>query len=224
MSAESDKSKSPTRLESAATTLIVMTTIIGALVAWRAALSASAAGSSDNAGLRSMTWAQTSKTTHTVDAYEDYRLFLKYKLHSELGDYIEGSQEGAKGEEASALAHEQEEARKVAEINVSFLDESLSSRYLTRDGSFAVGRELGEKWAADARRYDMNPEPHFRRADRYRERKKSQLRAGILLTLALLFYTLFRVIGGSARFFFFGIAVTLTTCGSLWALLLERGA
>lgn len=211
------------RLDGAVTALVVITTIVGALIAWRANLTSTRAGSADNAGLSSLTWAESSKTLHTVDAFEDYRLFLNYKSSDQLGDIIEERlPEVEEVDEKAGLERELEEARQLAQINMSFLDETKASRYLTRDGRFSLERQMGEKWAAAAGRQEVDSQPRFDRADRLRKRKKSQLVAGILLTLALFVFTLFRLFKGPLRLAMVGLGITLLLSGSIWAIVLER--
>ena len=63
-------------------------------------------------------------------------------------------------------------------------------RYLTRDGSYAVDRELGENWAEAGQSLDLYPEPHFTEANRSREKANWLIIAFIPLAVSLLFYTL----------------------------------
>ena len=193
------------------------------MVAWRAALSEDIAGDADYGGLRSLTWAEESQALHTVDAYEDYRLFLNYRRSDHLSELIEeGQEEDLTPEEETALAKELEDARQVAEVNISFLDDTKASRYLNRDGTFALQRELGEKWAAARKKHDMNFAPQFENADKYRDKTERQLKAGILITIALVMLTLFESFAGGIRMVFLGLGAILFVWGSVWAVMLER--
>ncbi|MCA9793928.1 MAG: hypothetical protein KC910_19095 [Candidatus Eremiobacteraeota bacterium] len=198
--------------------LIAVATILGAVVAWRAALSEDIAGDSDYAGIRCLNWAEEARTIHSVDAYEDYRLFLAYRRNDLLGDLIEEKEP----ESGTFLDQKREEARQLAEINVSFLDQSKASRYLSRDGSFALDRELGEKWAAARRKRDMNSEVQFSAADRYRKKTEAQLKAGVLLTFSLVLLTLVESFAGPIRYALVAGGALFIVWGSIWALLLER--
>jgi hypothetical protein len=222
--ATSNDGQDSSKLETAVAMFIALATIVGALVAWRAALSEDIAGDADYAGLRSLTWAEESKALHMVDAYEDYRLFIKYRYNDHLGDLIEaGLEDGSVGEDESvALNQDLEEARQIAEVNVSFLDETKASRYLNRDGTFALNRELGEKWSAARRKHDMSFTPRFDEADKYRDKTEKQLMAGIIITIGLVFFTLFESFAGGIRMVFLGLGAALFLWGTVWALLLER--
>lgn len=218
--AEQESSES-NPLRNTVAVLICLSTIVGALIAWRAALSEDIAGDADYAGLRSLAWAEEAKTLNTMEAYEDYRLFLAYKGHDKLGDLIEENSHEADEEESSALGRDLEESRQISEINIAFLDETKASRYLNRDGTFGLERELGEKWAADTRKYDMNSEPRFQEADRYRDKTEKQLKAGILVTIALVLFTLFEAFSGPVRKVSLALGVLLFLGSTVWALMLE---
>jgi hypothetical protein len=225
MSEKNEKAteKGTEKLEGLAAVLISICTIVGALVAWRAALSEDIAGDADYVGIRSLTWAEESRTIHTVDAYEDYRLFLSYRGNDQLGDLIEASKpKSDSDEELAALERDLEEARQVAEVNVSFLDETKASRYLNRDGSFAFDREMGEKWSAAGRRHDLHSGPRFEEADKYRLKTEKQLTTGVILTIALVLFTLFEAFSGPIRMLFLGLGGVLFAWGTIWAILLER--
>jgi hypothetical protein len=63
-------------------------------------------------------------------------------------------------------------------------------RYLERDLSYDKQRDLGEAWAEEAQKEDINPEPHFTLADALRFKTSWLVVAIIVLTAALWFYTL----------------------------------
>jgi hypothetical protein len=194
------------------TALVIITTIVLALNAWRAAMTADSVAGSDYQGIRALTKAESVRTTDTVDAYEDYRLFLNYQTNTGLADALE---------EFDGLERDVEESRQLAQIDVSFLDESKASRYLDRSGGYAIERQLGEKWAAAARQYELNHKPRFEDGDRLRKIKRSQLIAGLVLTVALFFLTLCRIFHGTTEKVLMGIGTLLLLGGSLWALVLE---
>lgn len=220
----STSNRDSSKLETGVALLIALATIVGAFVSWRAALSEKVARGADYTGLRSLTWTEESKALHVVDAYEDYRLFLQYRYNDRLGELIvEGMENTTVGdEESAALNSDLEAARQIAEVNVAFLDETKSSRYLNRDGTFALNRELGEKWAAARKKNDMNYAPRFEKADEYRKKNERQVLAGVLITIGLILFTLFESFSGRIRIVFLVFGSVLSLGGTVWAVLLER--
>lgn len=218
MSEELESGDSSDRFSVVVAVLIAAATILGAIVSWRAALSEDIAGDQDYSGLRSLAWAEEARTLNAIDAYEDYRLFLAYRRSDLLGDLIEEQ----KPDEDSYLGNRLQETRQLAEINVSFLDETKASRYLKRDGGYALDRELGEKWAQARRKKDMDASPYFEAADRYRSKTESQLKAGFLLTCSLVFLALIETFKGVARYIFLALASAFMLWGSVMALMLEK--
>jgi hypothetical protein len=149
---------SESRWQTLAAVLIALVTVAGALVAWRAAVAADAAGDADFAGVQATLNREETRALNTVDAYEAYGAFTAYQRHNALGDLIAQDQANvATEDEALLLESERADAHDLALASQHL----FPNRFLNRDGTYSVQRQLGELWADAAREKNLNPEPQF---------------------------------------------------------------
>src|SRR5262245_24931038 len=135
------------RLETAIALLIALVTVIGALAAWRSSVAADGSGDEDFAGLRATLNAEETRALNYVDAYEHYGAYTAYRRYEALGDAIAEDMADASEEEYEKL-----EAERADAYDLSIANESLfPNRFLSRDGTYNVEREIGEQWATEAR-------------------------------------------------------------------------
>ena len=152
--------------------MIAVGTLIGAVLAWRISADAAEADDADFAGLHAVLIAEETRTVNDIDLFRHYRAYTHYKLQLELEAYAT--------DESLELT-----AENLSDINQLF----FPSRYLNRDGSYAVQREVGETWAQAQQVADLNPSPHFDQADFLRSRARSRTLTFILLAMSLFFFT-----------------------------------
>lgn len=203
------------RLQTVVAVLIAVVTLLGATVAWRAALAADEAGDADFAGLTAVLNAEQTRTLNNTTLYEHYRAFTAYLYHNELGNLIAADLDSAPAAEADRLNRQKTEAWDIATANQTF----FPNRYLNRDGSYNVERELGETWAQAAQQQDVNPEPHFVASDRLRSRANWLIGVLIILAVALVLYTLAEGLNPAFKFIRFSLAL-----GGTFFLLLSVAA
>ncbi|MBL8057639.1 MAG: hypothetical protein JNK29_13130 [Anaerolineales bacterium] len=188
----------PNPLETIVAVLIALITVAGALVAWRASVAADGAGDADNGGLRAMLNVEETRASNAVNGYEAYGAFVNYARYQRLGDLLEADPA------AADLEAERADARDLALANQFLFD----SKFLNRDGTYDLQRQLGEMWADASREKDLNPEPQFQEADKLRERSNWLLAVVAVLAVGLVLLTLVEAVGGRFQ-------VALTSLGAV---------
>jgi len=134
-------------------------------VAWRASVAADGAGDADFAGLKASLNAEETRSINFVNAYEHYGAYTAYSRYIQLGDLLEkevDSNAGLSEEEAFLLDRQRAEAYDLADAN----QDLFPNRFLNRDGSYSVQREMGEAWADAAKEKDLNPDPQYAEAEK----------------------------------------------------------
>lgn len=205
------------RLETIVAILIALTTVIGAVVAWRASVSADGAGDADFAGLRAATNAEETRALNYVNVYEHYRAFSEYKRHNDLGDLIAEAQANATEEEAAFLERDRADAFDIATAK----QQLFPNRFRNRDGTYSIQREMGELWADAAKEKDLNPEPQFAEADALRLKTNNLFVALTILGVSLVAYTLVEVAGRRLQYPLIAIGTLLLIAGTGMSLYLE---
>ena len=218
---ETPSTQSSDRFKFAVGLLLAVVTVIGAVAAWRAAIAADGASNADFAGLAATLNAEETRALNHVTAYEHYRAYTAYLRHNELGNAIAEDWPDASDADALTLERQQTEAWDLAtEIQGSF----FPNRYLKPDGSYDTPRELDESWADAAQGKDLNPEPHFSRADRLRSKSTTLVSLLIILAVALLLYTLAETIERRIRYVMALAGTLLLVSGVILLVIVEFSA
>jgi hypothetical protein len=196
--------------------LIAFVTMIGAVVAWRAALAADAANNADANGLAATINAEETRALNLVTAYEHYRAYTDYLRYNELGNTIYDDLSSASAEQFDILDRQKTEAWDLA----TELQESsfFRSRYLDREGNYDTARELDELQADAARQKDLNPDPHFALSDRLRAKSTTLVSILIPLAAALWCLTLAESLTHNVKYLLAG-GGTLLLAASIIALI-----
>jgi hypothetical protein len=206
------------RFKTIVASAIAFVTVMSAIVAWRAALAAGDASNADMAGLAATLNAEETKSLNSLKAYEHYRAFTTYLRYAILGDLLAEDAANAPEEEAAELDQQRGDAYALAiEIESNF----FSSRYLDPEtGNYDTYRELGEAEADAEQAKDINPAPHFDRADRLRTKSNSLIAVLVVFAVALWFYTLAEGMRHSFKYVlaFGGTLFALIGVGALFAL------
>ncbi len=205
------------RLETVVAILIAVATVFGALVAWRSSIADDGAGDADFAGLRASVSAEETRALNYVDAYESYGAYANYKRYQEMGNLVEADQADASEAEAALLERERADSQDLSISNQRL----FPNKFLDRDGSYNVNRQLGELWADAAKENNLNPEPQFAEAEQLRGKSASLLIAATVLAIALVFYTLVEVFGPRGQYVMAGLGSLCLIAGTVFALLIE---
>ncbi len=206
-------------LETLAAILIAIVVVIGALVAWRASVADDGAGDADYEGLRAATNVAATRSLNYVNAYESYGGYVNYWRNNRLAELIEDEMETASPEQLPVLTEQYQVAVDLADAG-SYL---VERRFLERDGSYNVQRQLGEMWADASREKDLEYTSKFDEADRGRGKTRRLLVAFMILSIAPIFYSLVESVSGNARYTLLGVGSLFMVVGALVALLVEMG-
>jgi hypothetical protein len=205
------------RLETIVAILIAIATVFGAVVAWRSSVADDGAGDADFAGLRASVRAEETRALNYVNAYESYGAYTNYRRYQDMGDLIEADQPSAPEEVATVLERQR----------ADYHDLSISSqrlfpnKFLDRDGSYNVKRQLGELWADAAKENDLNPDLQFAEADQLRAKANWLLAAVTILAIALVFYTLVETVGDRMKYLLVTLGSLSMIAGVVFALFVE---
>lgn len=200
--------------------LIALATLIGAVVAWRASVAADGAGDADFAGLRAtVNWEET-RALAAVTVYENYSAFMNYRRYEELGNLLVEEQNQREDDEAAALEPERVSAYDLALAN----QQLFPNKFLNRDGSYALQREVGEIFADAAKEKDLQPDSQYAEADKLRAQTDQLLVAVTILAAALVFYTLVETVGRRLQYLFVGAGLLCTLAGAVMAIMVEFAA
>lgn len=200
-------------LETVTALLIAVVVVIGALIAWQASRVDDSAGDADYAGLHALTTAEQTRALHLIRAYEDYGLYLNYWRNNLLSEEVAARLDGASPEEMPALEQEYKTSVNLADVNMGYFE----ARYLNRDGSYNLQRQLGEMWSDAGREMDLGYEAQFAEADALRGKTLKLLLALMVLTIAPVFYSLVEAVDGRQRYLMVALGTLFAIAGLVLA-------
>lgn len=205
------------RLETLIAILIALTTLIGAVVAWRASVAADGAGDADFAGQRATVNLEETRALSAVNAYENYGAYAAYRRNNDLGDLIAEDEAKVEEEEASLLDIERANAHDLSIANQGL----FPNKFLNRNGSYALQREIGEYFADAAKEKDLQPDASYAEADKLRNKTNQLLLAVTVLAVGLVFYSLIEATAKSLRYPLVGLGSLCLVAGTVFALMIE---
>lgn len=202
--------------------LIAIVTVCAALVAWRASVSADAAGDNDYDGLRSVVNAQEANTLGTVEAFTHAQAYANYRRYDETVNTLNEELEEASGREAKDL----EKKVKDAEVLVDAKLKMFPNKFMERDGKsgqsrYNTRREVGQYVANLARTRDMLSDEHFQDAERYRTKTEKLLLGVVILSLSMVALTLVETFEGTTRKLSFVVGLVLALGGVGFSIAME---
>jgi hypothetical protein len=215
MTAEPDTGSN--RLETLVAILIAVVTVIGAVVAWRASVADDGAGDADFAGLRASLNAEETRALNAVNAYEHYGAYTTYWRYNALGDALAEEIELAPEAAVEALDRQRAEAYDLADAN----QDLFPNRFLNRDGTYSVAREMGQAWADAAREKDLYPDPQYAEADQLRTKSNRLLGSITILGVALVAFTLVETVGGRLKMALVLLGTALALAGTVLAVMID---
>lgn len=207
-------------LETIVAILIAVATVLGAVIAWRASVVADAAGDADFAGMRASVNAAETHALNYVNSYEHLGAYTTYSRYEQLGNEIGKELESGDAlseEQVWALQRQQSEAYDLAKANQTL----FPNRFMNRDGTYSVTREMGEGWADASREKDLNPAPQYAEADALRTKTNKILLALGVLSLSLVFYAMVESVGERAQWLMVALGTICMLAGGILAFLFE---
>jgi hypothetical protein len=214
-----EENSDQSRLQVWVAILIAVATVIGGLVAWRASVSEDAAGDADFAGLHASMNVNETRALNYVNAYENYGAFVSYWRNKELGNIIAEEEAGLPEEEAARLEEARANAMDLAQAN----QQLFSSKFLDRKGTYNLQRQMGEMWADASREKDLNPDPQFADADKFRSKTNNLLLALLVLTIAPVFFSLVESTENALQKLCVAAGTLFMVAGVVLAVLFELG-
>jgi hypothetical protein len=213
------ENQSTSRFELVTTIIVAVVVMIAALVAWRASLIDDASGDADYDGLRAAVRAVQARALSNVNAYESYGNYVSYWRNKKLSALLAQDLETADAEQATIL----ESQLKIADDLTNANADMFEMRYLNRDGSYSVQRQLGEMWADVARKNQVDYMPLFASADQERARTRHMLVALMILSISPVFFALLSAVESKVKYVFFALGMLCMFLGSVLAILVEMG-
>lgn len=208
------------RLETILAILIAVVAVVAGLVAWRASVADDGSGDADYAGLRAAVNAEETRTLNAVNAYQNYGAYVSYWRNWRLAGLLQEQVKGASAEEEkAALAEQMADANNLANAARPLVE----TRFLNRDGSYNVNREMGERWADAAKEKEMEYESQFKEADKLAAKSLNLLMALMILTIAPIFYSLIEAVSGKMRMVMLGVGTLFMIAGIVMAIIVEFG-
>lgn len=164
------------RFETIMAIFIGLVTLVGALVAWRSSVAGLLAGDAHFATAQAEHNAEYTRTNNDIILFRHYRAYTDFTEQQLLA------------QQAILLDDipSQLTAQNLATTNQLF----FPRRYLNRDGSYDVTRQLGESWAQAEQVLDLDPSGHIAEAAIHATKVKQLFRIFVVLSVTLIFYTL----------------------------------
>lgn len=217
---DAGKNSREERFEITIAILIAVVTVIVGIVAWWASKSDDSAGDFDREGLRAALNAEETKALNSVNAYESYKSFSVYQKYEQLAALISEEQADAPDDETLELLETKRLEAKNLGTAYSFL---FSGRFVNKDGSYALSRQMGEMWADAAREKDLNYQAQFSQADQYRTKTVNLLIALLILAVAPVFFSVIESVEGKAKTILAVLGTVTGVAGLILAIIIQTG-
>lgn len=208
--------------------LLALVTIVGALVAWRSAVAGNEAGNSEDAGILAALNLQEATTAGSIQVSQHRAAHLGFYRNWSLAiaEYTR-----AEAEMAARPDMTQEEVlaflRSIIEkFDLGLTDRNfLDLRYLTPEGGYDAEREQAEYLADAAQRKDVEPDPRFAQANKYRDNSVALIATLIVLAISLWLLAFAETIDKNPVKYVMAIGgIIFLVLGSVDAWLIEGGA
>jgi hypothetical protein len=199
--------------------LIAIVAVLGAVVAWRSSITDDGAGDADYAGLRAAVNAEETRALNFVNAYESYGNYVAYWRNNRQAALINEELAGAGADEGDTLTAQMKVYTDLADANRTMFE----TRFLNRDGSYNVQRQMGEMWADAAKERDLEYETQFKEADALRLKTNRFLISMMILGVALVFYSLIESMSDRWKTIMVVLGSVFAIVGVAMALFIEFG-
>ncbi|MBI4674438.1 MAG: hypothetical protein HY741_22570 [Chloroflexi bacterium] len=167
--------------------MVAIVALVTALAAWRGAVAANIAGFEDYYALTASLNAEEALTLSTASAIEHLTAFTQFAVNDELLTQLLNADDAEISEtERAVLTAQLEEADRLAATNRNF----FPGRYASKDGTYALPREVAELLAEAERRQDLAPQPHLDKSAKQDSKTFAFVQIIIGLSVALLCFTL----------------------------------
>ncbi len=195
--------------------LIAVVAVMGAIIAWRATVASSDAGSADTRGILAAVEREETTTRATTTVIGHRTAFAAFVRDDALAKAY------------AALTKTNPQQTGLSDLASAFRDAShyawdwIPPKFVERNEKLNEQRDLSENIAEDAIDKDIDPQPHFAAADRSRQKAQWLVLALVLLGIALLSLTLADAIQNLLRYLFLLAGLSAWLIGALAAMIFE---
>jgi hypothetical protein len=207
------------RLETIVAILIAIVAMLGAVVAWRSSVVDDGAGDADYAGLRAAVNAEETRALNYVNAYESYGNYVTYWRNNRQAALLGEALTTATDTDAVTLTEQMKVSNNLADANRTMFE----TRFLNRDGTYNVQRQMGEMWANAAKEKDLEYESQFVEADKLRLETNQFLIAMMVLGLSLVFFSLVESMSERWKYLMIGLGSVFAIAGIVLAVMIQLG-
>lgn len=207
------------RFDLVVTILIALVTTLGAVIAWQAALSLSAAGNAQQQGLLDTLSLEEGAASYQTRLYTELQYFVKYTQFQEMAKHLRQDETAARSRGETNLANDLSSQAEQNEALAENLEQFFDVSYIQADGTFDEERRLADLRLNDAKLQGVAPQEMFDEADALQD--KARMFVGIIffLTVALLFYTLSQITENRIKYPF-ALLATVIFAGSVIAFIM----
>jgi hypothetical protein len=174
------------KMETLVAVLIAVVVVVGAYISWRASVIDDSAGDADYGGLRAAIFAEKTRSLNYVNAYESFGNYVTYWRNRRTAELINEDMQKLPVEEQEVLSAEAKTYNDLADANSTMFE----MRYLNRDGTYSVQRQMGEMWADAAKKREMDSTSQFSEADQLRQQTLKMLLALMILSVSPILFSL----------------------------------
>ncbi|MCX7840537.1 MAG: hypothetical protein N2559_13955 [Anaerolineae bacterium] len=211
----SDSATQADRLHTLIAILIALLAVVGAVISWRVAVTSDQANRADGAGLRAMTDREDITLRAQIILTEHLTAYASYLENDALADAYKALARVNPGQTdladyASVFRYAANQAR-----------DAIPQRYLDREERLMRERDLGANIAQEVRNKDVEPLPHFARADAYRQKIRLLLVTIFSLSFAAFLLTIADALHNPLRYLFLLGGATVFILATLAALSIE---
>ncbi len=182
------------RLQNLIAVLILIASIVGTLLAWRASVAGNQARGADAVGLRASLNAADGRIVNAVYVYDHYRAYTTYRRNYEEALLLDEHLNSANPADDPVVSDQLEHLREQRALTAESMRWYFPGQYLNGDGSYDMQREWGELFATTSRNRDTNAAGYFERSDRFWTKSYLMIAIFILQVVVLAFLTLAKLV------------------------------
>ena len=210
-----DSSEKPDHVKTFIAVLIATVTVVGAIIAWRAAVALGDASNANTSGILATVEREDVKTRATITLIGHHAAYSAFVRDAAL----------AKAYDNLADVHSERtdlyNYARAFRLAANYAVNLIPAAYLDRDEKLNEPRDLGENIAQDSLNKDVEPEPHFTLSESSQQNAQWLIADLILLGVVLVLLTLADAIRNFLRYLFLLSGMGLFGMGILIALVAE---
>jgi hypothetical protein len=212
------------RFKTLVAVLIAIISIIGAVLAWRAAFADSSASDADVRGTVSIIQRNQALVASEADMYRNLSAYLQVRIHDALSLNLIADSERRAGDDPKSAQYWSDGWTEIF-VAEAYLDEvDIRPEYIRPDGSYDGQAAQDIDMAQRSLSTDFDPLGlHFSQADQLRTKVLRLVGLALVLAVALLCYTLATVIERGLKYVFFALGSALSVLVVVAAIIVELG-